>query len=133
MADYDSLSVGDVSRRLAETIAALVGMHAALAKQEAREDLHRAVRAIIWVAVGVVLAAFAVVCVLIALVAGTAAALQRPLWLAALVWIVLLAVPGGVCLYVGQRRFPRRPLTRTRAEVKESFEWAKRRLIPPAN
>jgi len=131
--DYDQLSLGELARRLADTTSELVHKQIELAKQEAREDLRQNVRAAIFLAVGVVLLLFAVICLLGALVAGTSALTRWPLWLCALLWFVIFAVAGVVLLLVGKQRLELRPLGRTRAEVKENVEWVKQRLTPPAS
>jgi len=127
--DYDQLSLGDLGQRLGDTLQDLAHKQVLLAKQEANEDLQRAIRAAIWLGVGVVLVLFGVVCLLFALVAATAALSGLPLWAAALIWLLIFAVIGAICLMVGKGRIPLRPLSLTRATLKEDLEWARQRLI----
>ena len=126
--DYDQLSLGDLGQRLGDTLQDLAHKQVLLAKQEANEDLQRAIRAAIWLGVGVVLVLFGVVCLLFALVAATAALSGLPLWAAALIWLLIFAVIGAICLMVGKGRIPLRPLSLTRATLKEDLEWARQRL-----
>ena len=134
--DYDELSIPELARRLAETTRLLVQKQVELAKQEARADLQITVRGIIFLVVGAALLLFAVVCLLIALTAATALLLAslfggNPLWLAGIIWLVLFAAAGGICLWLGKQRIRTRPLSLTRAALQENVEWAKHRLTPP--
>jgi len=134
--DYDELSIPDLARRLAETGRLLVQKQIELAKQEAREDFQSTVRGVIFLAAGLVLLLFAVVCLLIALTAATALLLAlftggNPLWLAGIIWLVLFALGGGLCLWLGKQRVRTRPLSLTRASLEEDLEWARQRLTPP--
>jgi hypothetical protein len=139
--DYDRLSLSDIGHRLSDTARELVEKQILLGKQEAREQLRQAIRAAIWLGVGVALVLFAVVCLLIALTAGTAhilalltgpaARLDWQFWVAALIWLVIFAVVGAICLLVGKGRIPTQPLGLTRATLKENLEWAKQRLQQP--
>lgn len=133
--DYDQLTIPDLARRLADTTSELVHKQIELAKQEAREDLRQNVRAAIILGVGAVLLLFAVICLLVALIAVTAALSgdRLPLWGSALIWVLIFAASGAGALFVGKRRLELRPLGRTRAEVKENVEWVKQRLTPPAS
>ncbi len=131
--DYEQLGLAELGRRLVAVGRDLGHKYIELARQEARENLEQAIRAAVWLAVGAALALFALFCFLFALVAGTAALLNWPLWLAALLWLAIFGATGGGCLLVGRRRLPLRPLERTRAELKEGMEWAKQRLTPPAS
>src|SRR5438067_10215497 len=99
--DYDQLSIGELGRRLADTTSELVHKQIELAKQEAREDLRQNVRAAILLGAGAVLLLFAVICLLVALVAGTSALTGWPVWVSALVWVLVFAVIGAVLLFVG--------------------------------
>lgn len=131
--DYDQLSIGELGRRLSDTTSDLVHKQIELAKQEAREDLRQNIRAAILLAVGAVLLLFAVVCLLVALIAGTSFVTGWHLAICALIWVLIFAVAGAVVLLVGKQRLQLRPLGRTRAEVKENVEWVKQRLTPPAS
>jgi uncharacterized membrane protein YqjE len=133
--DYDQLSVTDLGRRLADTTSELVHKQIELAKQEAREDLRQNIRAAILLGIGAVLLLFAVVCLLVALIAGTTAVSgdRIALWGSALIWLLIFAIAGAVLLFVGKRRLQLRPLGRTRAELKENVEWVRQRLTPPAS
>lgn len=129
--DYDQLGLGDLGHRLSDTLNELSQKQLLLAKQEARENLHQAIRAAIWLAAGAVLLLFAVICLLFALVSGTAALFGLAFWAAGLIWLVIFAVIGAVCLVVGKGRIPRQPLGLTRATLKEDVEWVRQRLTPP--
>ncbi len=134
--DYDELSIPDLAHRLKDTVRLLVQKQVELAKQEAREDLRITVRGIILLAVGAALLLFAVVCLLIALTAATALLLANvvggnPLWLAGLIWLIIFAAGGAICLLLGKRRIRTRPLSLTRATLQEDVEWARQRLTPP--
>jgi uncharacterized membrane protein YqjE len=133
--DYEQLSLGELGRRLTETARELVRKEIALAKQEGRENLKQNVRAAIWLAAGAALLLCALICLLIALTAVTASIIGGGVWrLAAAggIWLLIFAVGGAVCLFVGKGRLQTHPLGLTRAEVKETVEWAKQRLTPPA-
>ena len=132
--DYDQLTLGELGRRLAETVQVLAHKQIDLAKQEARENLRQNVRAAIWLAAGAALLLCALVCLLITLTAATASIIGGGIWrLAAAggIWLLIFAAGGVVCLLVGKRRLQTHPLGLTRTEVKESVEWAKQRLTPP--
>ena len=131
--DYDQLSIGELARRLADTTSQLVHKQIELAKQEAREDVRKNIRAAMMLGLGAVLLLFAIVCLLGALVAGTSALTGWPLWVCALLWFVIFAASGAVVLFIGKQRLQLRPLGHTRAEVKENVEWVKQRLTPPAS
>ncbi len=133
--DYDQLSLGELGRRLTDTVTELVHKQIELAKQEVREDLRQNVRAGIWLGVGGVLLLFAVICLLIGLTALTGMLLGAPVGghaAGAGIWLAIFAIAGVVCLLIGKRRLQTQPLGRTRTEAKESVEWAKQRLTPPA-
>jgi uncharacterized membrane protein YqjE len=128
--DYENLNIRELGQRLADTTSDLVEKQVLLAKQEARENLQEAIRAAIWLAAGAVLLLFAVICLLIALTTGTADLFRWPAWLAGLIWLVIFAAVGAVCLLVGRRRLRITPLGHTRATLKEDVEWARQRLKP---
>jgi uncharacterized membrane protein YqjE len=130
--DYDQLSVPELAQRLASTTQALVQAEIALAKQEAREDLRVTIRGAILIALGAGLLLFATICLLVALTSATAALLNWPLWGAALLWVLIFAVIGAICLVLGRQRIQTNPLSRTRASLKEVEQWARQRLTPPA-
>ena len=133
--DYDQLSLGELGRRLSETVTELVQKQVQLAKQEVRENLRQNVRAIIWLAIGGVLLLLAVICLLIAVTALTAMLFRTEvggLAAAGAIWLLIFAIAGVVCLLVGKRRLQLHPLECTRTELKGSVEWAKQRLTPPA-
>jgi uncharacterized membrane protein YqjE len=129
--DYDQLGIPELVRRLADTTGQLVHKQIELAKQEAREDLRQTIRGVLFIAAGAVLLLFAVVCLLIGLTAATAQLLGWALWAAALLWLVLFAIVGVVCLLLGKRRIRTQPLSRTRATLEEEREWVRQRLTPP--
>ena len=134
--DYDELSFPDLAHRLKDTVRLLVQKQVELAKQEAREDLRITVRGVILLAAGAALLLFAVVCLLIALTAATALLLAsliggNPLWLAGVIWLVVFATAGAICLLLGKQRIRTRPLNLTRATLQENVEWARQRLTPP--
>jgi uncharacterized membrane protein YqjE len=131
--DYDQLSIRELGRRLADTAKDLANKHVLLAKQEAREDLRIGLQAAIWLGVGAALLLFALICFLVALMAGTAWLIGGPhrLWLAAIIWLVVFLAIGAGCLFVGRRRLQFQPLGRTRGILKEDEEWARQRLKLP--
>ena len=129
--DYDQMSIGDLGRRLASTASALVDAQILLAKQEAREEVREGIRIGIWLGAGAGLLLFAVICLLIALTTGTAQALGWPIWVMAIIWLVIFAAAGVACLLVGRKRIQAmQPLGRTRTTLKEDLEWARQRLKP---
>jgi uncharacterized membrane protein YqjE len=133
--DYDQLSLGELGRRLTETVTELVQKEIQLGKQELREDIRQNIRAIIWLAIGGVLLLFAVICLLISITALTGMVLGAPVGghaAGAAIWLVLFAIAGVICLLVGKRQLNLHPLGTTRSELKETVEWAKLRLTPPA-
>ncbi|HZU05781.1 MAG TPA: phage holin family protein [Chloroflexota bacterium] len=130
--DYEQLGLPELVRRLFDAVSTLVEKQIALAKQEAREDWQHAKRSALWLAVGAGLLLLAAICVPVVLITGTAALLRWPSWGAALLWLVLFAVLGLLCLFQGRRRFPTRPFERTRAALQENWEWVKQRLKPQA-
>ena len=130
--DYDQMSIGDLGRRLANTASALVDAQILLAKQEAREEVREGIRIGIWLGAGAGLLLFAVICLLVALTDATAQLLLGGRhWLAAIIWLVIFAAAGVICLLVGRKRIQAmQPLGRTRTTLKEDLEWARQRLKP---
>jgi hypothetical protein len=140
VSDYDQLSAVELARQLGNTASQLVQKQIELAKQEAREDLRQTIRGIVIIVAGAVLLLFAVICLLIGLTSATGQLLSLALrgaplgWLialGALIWLIVFAAIGAVCLILGKRRIQTNPLSRTRASLLEDLEWVKQRLTPP--
>ncbi|MBX5492247.1 MAG: phage holin family protein [Chloroflexi bacterium] len=130
--NYDAMSLAELGRRLIDNVSELVEKQIALAKQELREDIRSNIRAIVLFVAGGMLLLFATVCLLIALIDATMLLFRWRLWGAALLWFVIFAVIGAICLLLGRQRLRVPPLQRSRAIVQEEMEWARQRLTPPA-
>ncbi len=140
--DYDQLSLGELGRRLTDTVTELVHKQIELAKQEVREAKDHAIDAAKRLAIGAGITAAAGLLLVIWLWTAViwffnwlgAFISIGPVTLAWLGWVVGLVVPLGVA-FLAYKRFIQAgiaeakrlwpPLPRTRVTLKEDLEWVK--------
>lgn len=111
-------SSADLAADIVESAQQLVRLEIALAKQEAKELALRNGIAIGLMTAGaffLVLGLFVTVPVLIIAISGS--------WIAALIWVLLYLVGGGLAALVGWSRLKLKPPERTIASLKETRAW----------
>jgi hypothetical protein len=120
---YDD-STSELAADIVESAQQLVHLEIALAKQEVKELAIRNGIAFGMLAGGGLLAALALLVVLPLLLVS----LVHPLWLGALIWLVVY-VAGAVALaLLGRSRLAIHPPTRTLSSLKETKEWVLHQL-----
>jgi uncharacterized membrane protein YqjE len=120
-------ALSDVLQDIVRNVQEIVRSEARLAKTEIREEAVKAQSAATWLTAGAVTAMFAVLFLLLTIVG--ALALILPIWEAALIVAVALAVVSGATLASGVNRFKQLQATpvRTIENIKEDVEWLKQR------
>ncbi len=111
-------SSADLAADIVESAQQLVRLEIALAKQEVKELAQRNGIAIGLIAGGgffAMLGLLIAVPVLIIVATGT--------WIAALVWVLLYVVGGGLAILIGKSRLKLKPPERTIASLKETRAW----------
>ncbi|MBV9769676.1 MAG: phage holin family protein [Bryobacterales bacterium] len=118
-------SVSDVLQNIIQNIQEIVRSEVRLAKAELRDEAAKAKSASLAIAIGAVVAIYAVLFLLLTVV--YALSLVMPNWAAALIVGILLAIAAGVTLASGLKQFKRVHPTpqRTVETLKENVEWAK--------
>lgn len=113
--------------RLRSNVRAYVRKQLELPRQEIAEIVRANLNAAKWFAVAlafVILFLIAFTILVVALIA-----IVLPLWLAALVVMLVFLAAGGVTGYVGYRRLELHGPTRSVESIKETVQWVKARLL----
>ncbi len=118
------LSTSELIRHALDEARLLARAEVAHARLELREEL-RAARAA-GIALGV--AATLGLCGLALLFVALAAALPLELWGAASIVALVLFAIAGIAAAIGARRFPKRPLERTRSRLLDDLQVTRERL-----
>ena len=117
-------SIADVLRSAIQDAQDLVRGEIALAKSELREEVRRVGAGVVLMAAAAVVGIIAAVFLLAALSWGIAAALAWPVWAGFAVVGVLVAVVAGLLAYVGRSRFNGgRYMPLTVDTLKENMQW----------
>ncbi len=126
MAAENSRSIADVLQAIVGNVQGIVRAEVRLAKTEIKEEASKTGRAAAMLGAGVVSAIYAVGLLLLAILFALAQAM--PLWLAALILFVLLAITTAILLSIGKKRFQAVHATpeKTIETMKENVEWVKR-------
>ena len=125
MAVENSRSIADVLQDIVANVQTIIRSEVRLAKTEITEEATKAARAAGMMAGGAVAALFTVWLLLLTIVFAIATAI--PMWSAALVVCVLMAVLTAGLLVAGKKRFGAvhaKP-EKTIESVKENVEWVK--------
>jgi uncharacterized membrane protein YqjE len=125
MAGENSRSIADVLQDILTKVQAIIRSEVRLAKTEVTEEVTKAGRAAGVMAAGVVTGLFTVW--LLLLTSLFALATVIPMWGAALLLFVIMAVGTAVLLAVGKKRFKTVQVTpeKTIETMKENVEWVK--------
>jgi uncharacterized membrane protein YqjE len=125
MAAENSRSIADVLQDIVGNVQGIVRAEVRLAKTEVKEEATKAGRAATMLGAAAVSAIYAVGLLLLTVLFGLATAM--PLWLAALILFVLVAVTTAILLSVGKKRFQAVHGTpeKTIESMKENVEWVK--------
>jgi hypothetical protein len=124
--DPSALSTRQLLARILDEGKALVRQEIELGRAELAADLHAEARAARALGAGAVLGIAGLTLALVTAVLGLATIL--PGWIAgAMVTAVVLAL-AVVAAAIGWRRRVRRPLDRTRKQIKEDMQWMKDRV-----
>jgi uncharacterized membrane protein YqjE len=125
MAGENSRSIADVLQDILTNVQAIIRSEVRLAKTEVTEEATRAGRAAGVAAAGVVTGLFTTW--LLLLTSLFALATVIPMWGAALLLFVTMAVVTAVLLAIGKKRFKTVQVTpdKTIETMKENVEWAK--------
>ncbi|MBI3521975.1 MAG: phage holin family protein [Chloroflexi bacterium] len=113
--------------RLRDNARAYVRKQLELPRQEIAEIIQANLRAVKWFAIAAGLAFMVLIALVVLLVALIAIVL--PLWLAALVVLLLCAGGAALAAYTGYKRLELRGPTRSIESVKETVRWVKSRLL----
>jgi uncharacterized membrane protein YqjE len=125
MATENSRSIADVLQDIVANVQGIVRAEVRLAKTEVKEEASKAGGAAAMVGAGVVAAIYTVGLLLLTILYALATAM--PLWFAALILFVLLAVTTAILLSIGKKRFQAVHATpeKTVETMKENVEWVK--------
>jgi uncharacterized membrane protein YqjE len=125
MAGENSRSIADVLQDILTKVQAIIRSEVRLAKTEVTEEVTNAGRAAGVMAAGVVTGLFTAW--LLLLTSLFALAIVMPMWGAALLLFVIMAVVTAVLLAVGKKRFKTVQVTpeKTIETMKENVEWVK--------
>ena len=125
MAVENSRSIADVLQDILANVQTIIRSEVRLAKTEITEEATKAARAAGMMAGGAVAALFTVWLLLLTIVFALATVI--PIWGAALLVCVLMAVVTAVLLVNGKKRFSTVHATpeKTIESVKENVEWVK--------
>ncbi|MBV9503057.1 MAG: phage holin family protein [Acidobacteriaceae bacterium] len=125
MAVENSRSIADVLQDILANVQTIIRSEVRLAKTEITEEATKAARAAGMMAGGAVAALFTVWLLLLTIVFALATVI--PIWGAALLVCVLMAVVTAVLLFNGKKRFSTVHATpeKTIESVKENVEWVK--------
>ena len=125
MFDVVERSIASVLKDIVGNVRQIVRAEVRLAKAEVGEQLSRARRAMVLVALGALLATLALACLLLAAVYLLAHFVQP--WAAALLVALGVGAIGGVLVAIGTTQLKRISLSpaRTVTSVQENIQWAK--------
>ncbi len=125
MAVENSRSIAEVLQDILANVQSIIRSEVRLAKTEVTEEVTKAARAAGVMAGGAVVSLFAVWLLLLAILFALAKVL--PLWAAAIVLFVILAVVSAVLMMAGRKRFQTVHTTpeKTIETMKENVEWVK--------
>jgi uncharacterized membrane protein YqjE len=125
MAAENSRSISDVLQDIVANVQGIVRAEVRLAKAEVKEEASKAGRAAAILGAGIVTAIYTVGLLLLTILFALATAM--PLWAAALILFVLLAVATAILLSIGKKRFQAVHATpeKTIETMKENVEWVK--------
>jgi uncharacterized membrane protein YqjE len=126
MPGENSRPIADVLQDIVGNVQKIVRAEVKLAKAEVKEEASKAGRAAGMMAAGAVSAIYALGLLLLTILFALAQIM--PLWLAALILFVLLAVVTAILLGIGRKRFRAVHATpeKTVETMKENVEWVKR-------
>ena len=118
-------SFSDILQSIVRNVQEIVRSEVRLAKIEIREEAVKAKSVSLFLGTGAVIAIFAILFLLLTII--YALALVIPIWAAALIVGVALAVTASMMFMAGVRRFKQIHATpeRTVESVKENLVWAK--------
>jgi uncharacterized membrane protein len=125
MAGENSRSISDVVEDILGNVQTIIRSEVRLAKTEVTEEATKAGRAAGMMAGGVVAALFTVWLLLLTILFALATVI--PMWSAALLLFVLMAIATAVLITAGKKRFKMvhtKP-DKTIESVKENVEWVK--------
>jgi uncharacterized membrane protein YqjE len=125
MFDVVERSIASVLKDIVGNLRQIVRAEVRLAKAEVGEQLSRARRAMVLVALGALFATLALACLLLAAVYLLAHFVQP--WAAALLVALAVGAIGGVLVAIGTTQLKRISLSpaRTVTSVQENIQWAK--------
>jgi uncharacterized membrane protein YqjE len=125
MAVDNSRSIADVLQDIVANVQQIVRAEVRLAKTEITEEATKAARAASIIAGGLIAALFAVWLLLLTILFALATVL--PIWAAALILFVIVAVVTAVLLAAGKKRFKtvHAAPEKTIETMKENVQWVK--------
>jgi uncharacterized membrane protein YqjE len=122
--DVVERSIASLVKDIVGNLQQIIRAEMRLAKVEVAEELSRAGRAMVLLAIGGLFAAMAVGCLILAAVYGLAHFVQP--WAAALLVALGVGAIGGVLAAIGATQLKRVSLpARTVTSVQENIQWAK--------
>lgn len=125
MTSESSRSIADVLQNIVANVQTIIRSEVRLAKTEITEEAIKAGRAAGMMAGGVVTALFTVWLLLLTILLALATVI--PMWSAALLLFVLMAITTAVLLAAGRKQFKKVRATpeKTIGSMKENVEWVK--------
>jgi uncharacterized membrane protein YqjE len=122
--DVVERSIASLVKDIVGNLQQIIRAEMRLAKVEVAEELSRAGRAMVLLAIGVLFATMALGCLILAAVYGLAHFVQP--WAAALLVALGVGAIGGVLAAIGATQLKRVSLpARTVTSVQENIQWAK--------
>jgi uncharacterized membrane protein YqjE len=122
--DVVERSIASLLKDIVGNLQQIIRAEMRLAKVEVAEELSRAGRAMVLLAIGVLFATMALGCLILAAVYGLAHFVQP--WVAALLVALGVGTMGGVLAAIGATQLKRVSLpARTVTSVQENIQWAK--------
>jgi uncharacterized membrane protein YqjE len=122
--DVVERSIASLLKDIVGNLQQIIRAEMRLAKVEVAEELSRAGRAMVLLAIGVLFATMALGCLILAAVYGLAHFVQP--WVAALLVALGVGAIGGVLAAIGATQLKRVSLpARTVTSVQENIQWAK--------
>jgi uncharacterized membrane protein YqjE len=122
--DVVERSIASLLKDIVGNLQQIIRAEMRLAKVEVAEELSRAGRAMVLLAIGVLFATMALGCLILAAVYGLAHFVQP--WAAALLVALGVGTMGGVLAAIGATQLKRVSLpARTVTSVQENIQWAK--------
>jgi hypothetical protein len=124
----EAMTAKQLMSELLSDASLLVQRHVALARLEARAELERGRRSFAWLGVAAALGYAGLLLIIVAGALALGALLSHAYWAGALVVAAALLLLAAIGLAIGWRRRVRRPLGRSREELKKEISWAKDQL-----